>query len=90
MTKQELIAQIAERTGLTKAQAEKALNATTSTITDALAEGESVTLVGFGTFKIHRREARTGRNPQTGGAVQIPAGFVPKFSAGQGLKDAVN
>jgi DNA-binding protein HU-beta len=90
MNKQELLNAIAEEAGLTKADAGRALDATVSAITGAMASGDSVTIIGFGTFKVGERSARTGRNPQTGAEMQIPAAKVPKFSAGKALKEAVN
>ncbi len=89
MNKQELIAAIADDSGLTKVQAEGALNAVTSNITTALTRRDKVTLVGFGTFSTSDRAARTGRNPRTGAAIQIPATTVPKFKAGKELKAAI-
>lgn len=90
MNKTELVAAIAEESGLTKADSARALEATVSTITKAMSAGDSVAIIGFGTFKVGDRAARTGRNPQTGAEMQIPAAKVPKFSAGKGLKDSVN
>lgn len=90
MNKSELISHVAGETGLTKAQAEQAINSVTGAVTQTLAAGESLTLVGFGTFSISERAARTGRNPQTGEALKIAAKKLPKFSAGKALKDAVN
>lgn len=90
MNKSELINHIATSAGLTKAQATKALQAFESGVTHALAHGEEVTLVGFGTFKINSRAARTGRNPKTGEAITIAAAKVPTFKAGKALKEAVN
>ena len=90
MNKIELIAAIAENAGLSRKDAEKALNATVSVLTNALAEGQKVQLSGFGTFEVREREARTGRNPATGEAVQIAASKAPSFKAGKNLKDAVN
>ncbi len=90
MNKTELVAAIAEESGLTKADAGRALDATVSTITKAMSSGDSVAIIGFGTFKVGDRAARTGRNPQTGAEMQIPAARVPKFAAGKGLKEAVN
>lgn len=90
MNKTELIAAIAENSGLTKAQSHKALDAAISAITDAMAQGDSVTLIGFGTFKVSERAERTGRNPQTGKEITIAAAKLPRFVAGKGLKDAVN
>jgi len=89
MNKTELVAAIAEKGDLSKAQAERALNATTQTITDELAQGGSISLVGFGTFQVKERSERTGRNPQTGEAMTIPASKSPGFKAGKSLKDAV-
>lgn len=90
MNKSELIDAIAASTGLTKTDAGKALDGVTEAITDALAQGDDVTLVGFGSFSVGKREARTGRNPQTGETIQIAASKVAKFSAGAKLKAAVN
>jgi DNA-binding protein HU-beta len=88
--KSELIEAIAKTADISKATAGDALDATLSTIKVALKKEQSVTLVGFGTFKVSRRAARTGRNPRTGEAIKIKAAKVPKFSAGKALKDAVN
>ena len=90
MTKSELIDAIAEKSGLSKADATKALAATLESVTDALKAGEKVALIGFGTFSVSPRAARTGKNPQTGEAIAIPASNAAKFKAGQQLKDAVN
>jgi len=90
MTKSELIEAIAETAGLSKADASKALSATLESVTDALKAGEKVALIGFGTFSVSLRAARTGKNPQTGEAIAIPASKAAKFKAGQKLKDAVN
>ncbi len=90
MNKTELIAAVAETAELSKKDAEKALNAVVSTITDAMAEGDKVQLVGFGTFEVRAREARKGKNPKSGEEIDIPACKVPAFKAGKGLKDAVN
>jgi DNA-binding protein HU-beta len=90
MTKSELIDAIAEKAGLSKADASKALSATLESVTDALNAGEKVALIGFGTFNVSQRAARTGKNPQTGEALAIPASKAAKFKAGQKLKDAVN
>jgi DNA-binding protein HU-beta len=90
MNKSELIASIATGADISKADAERALNATISTITSELANGGEVALVGFGTFKVNDRAARTGRNPQTGETIQIAAAKVPAFKAGKALKDACN
>ena len=89
MTKKELIVTIAEEAGISKTVAEKALNATLDGITDALANREKVTFVGFGTFYVTERPARKGRNPKTGDVISIPASAVPKFKPGKALKDAV-
>lgn len=90
MNKSELISAIAEESGLTKADAGKALDATVASITKALSSGDSVAIIGFGTYAVGERAARTGRNPQTGKEMQIPAAKVPKFKPGKALKDAVN
>jgi DNA-binding protein HU-beta len=89
MTKDELIEKVASGAGLSKADAARVINATIESITSALKKGQSVTLVGFGTFKISKRKARKGRNPRTGETITIKAAKVPKFTAGKGLKDAV-
>lgn len=90
MNKNELISSVASEANLSKADAQSAVDAVFSTIEGELKKGGDVRLVGFGNFSVSRREASTGRNPQTGAEVQIPARNVPKFSAGKGLKDAVN
>lgn len=90
MNKSELFAHVAVETGLTKAQAEQAIVSVTGAISTSLAAGEQVTLIGFGTFSVSERSARTGRNPQTGETLKIAAKKLPKFSAGKALKDAVN
>lgn len=90
MNKSELVSAVAEKAGLTKVQAAAALDATLASVTEALAKGDQVAIVGFGTFKVGERSARVGHNPQTGAEMNIPAARVPKFSAGKGLKDAVN
>ncbi len=89
MNKIELITAIAEKSGMTKKDAEKALSAVVETLTEALAKGEKVTLVGFGSFETKTREARIGRNPKTKEAIEIPATTVPTFKAGTALKNAV-
>ena len=89
MNKSELIDAIAEKGGLSKADAGKALDATIASVTEALKAGDTVTLVGFGTFGVKERAARTGRNPQTGATLEIKASKVPSFKSGKGLKDAV-
>ena len=90
MTKAELVEFIAEQADLTKADAGRALEAVMEGITSGLKKSGKVTLVGFGTFSAKKREARTGRNPQTGEAVKIAARTVPGFKAGNKLKDALN
>lgn len=90
MKKNELIAAIAEQSGLTKKDAEKALNATIDTIIKAVAEGDKIQLTGFGTFEQRQRNARTGVDPRTGNSIEIPASKVPAFKAGKGFKDIVN
>jgi nucleoid DNA-binding protein len=90
MNKTELVATIAADAELTKAQAQKALDATLDAITKALATGDAVTLIGFGTFKLSERAERVGRNPQTGKEIKIAAAKLPRFVAGKILKDAVN
>ena len=90
MTKADLINSIAEKSELSKADAEKALKAFTDAITEAMKAGEKVSLVGFGTFSVGDRAARQGQNPQTGAKINIPAAKVPKFKAGKALKDAIN
>ena len=90
MTKDELVAKIAEDAGISKKEAGEALKAVTSGISDALSKGETVTLVGFGTFSVSDRAARTGRNPATGEEIQIAASKAPKFKAGKALKEALN
>lgn len=90
MNKSELIDAIADNAGLTKADAGRALDGVITAVTDALKGGDSVSLVGFGTFSVKERAARTGRNPQTGATIQIKAAKVPSFKAGKSLKDSVN
>ena len=90
MNKQELIENIATSADITKAAAGSALDSMIDSITDSLKTGDSVVLVGFGTFSVRDRAARTGRNPQTGEEIQIKAAKVPAFKAGKALKDAVN
>lgn len=89
MNKSELINLIAESADISKAKAGAALDAVVSGITGALKKGDTVSLVGFGTFSVKSRAARTGRNPQTGATIQIKASKVPGFKAGKGLKDKV-
>ena len=90
MNKSELVEAIASSADISKAAAGRALDAVTDSITDALKKGDQVSLVGFGTFQVKERAARTGRNPQTGATIQIAAAKIPGFKAGKGLKDAVN
>ena len=89
MNKSELIAKIAEKSELSKKDAEKALNAFVDSVTDALVAGDKVVLVGFGSFETKQRAARKGKNPQTGAEIDIPATTVPAFKVGKALKDAV-
>ena len=90
MNKSDLIEAIAAASDIPKAAASRALDAMVESVTDSLKKGESVSLVGFGTFAIKERAARTGRNPQTGQPIEISAAKVPSFKAGKALKDAVN
>ena len=90
MNKSELIQSIAQAADISKAAAERALAGTVSAITSSLKQGGMVTLVGFGTFYVGERAARSGRNPRTGETIEIKASRVPKFRAGKALKDAVN
>lgn len=90
MNKSELIEKVAASADIPKAVAGRALDAVLETVTQALKEGDSVVLVGFGTFAVKERAARTGRNPQTGAEIQIAAATVPSFKPGKALKDAVN
>lgn len=89
MNKQELINYLSEKAGVKKVEAERVLAAFTEVVESTLAKGESLTLVGFGKFEVRDRAARTGRNPQTGEKLAIPATKVPAFKAGKLLKDAV-
>jgi len=90
MNKSQLVDKIAEDAEISKAAASRALDAFTGAVSDSLKEGNSVALVGFGTFSVKERAARTGRNPQTGAEIQIAAANVPGFKAGKTLKDSVN
>ncbi len=90
MNKSEFVDAVASRAEMTKTDAAKAVDAVLESVTDAMKNGEQVTLVGFGTFLIRHREARKGRNPRTGETIQIAASNVPGFKAGKSLKDAVN
>ena len=89
MNKNEFVAAIAEKSGLTKKDAEAALNAYTEVVTDALKAGDSVQLIGFGTFEVRERAARQGRNPHTGETIEIAAAKVPAFKSGKALKNAI-
>ncbi|WP_255434198.1 HU family DNA-binding protein [Carboxylicivirga sp. M1479] len=90
MNKQELVSAIAEEAGITKADAEKALNGFVKVTKETLAKKESIQLIGFGTFSISERSARTGRNPQTGKEIQIAAKNVAKFKVGKALDESIN
>lgn len=90
MNKSELIEAIAASADIPKAAASRALDAMIDSVTDSLKKGDSVSLVGFGTFSVKDRAARTGRNPQTGQPIEISAARVPSFKAGKALKDSVN
>lgn len=90
MNKTELVAAVAAKAELSKKDAEAAVSATVEAITEALADGEKVALVGFGTFDVKERAARTGLNPRTKEKIEIPASKAPAFKAGKALKDAVN
>lgn len=90
MNKTELVASVADKAGLTKKDAEKAVNALFASVEEALIANDKVQVIGFGTFEVKEREERKGRNPQTGAEIVIPASKNPVFKAGKGLKDAVN
>jgi len=90
VNKTELVAAVAEKTGLTKKDAEKALAAVVETVKEVVAKEEKVQLIGFGTFEARKRNARTGKNPQTGKAIKIAAATVPAFKAGKAFKEMVN
>lgn len=90
MTKTDMINAIAEKSGFTKKDSEAALEAVVGAITDALVAGEKVSLIGFGTFEVKNRAARTGINPRTGAQIEIAASKLPVFKAGKALKDAVS
>jgi len=90
MNKSELVAAVAQSAGISQAKAAQALSAMTDQITNAMARGESVSLIGFGTFSPRERAARMGKNPQTGASIQIAASKSVGFKPGKGLKDAVN
>ena len=89
MNKADLVSKVAEKAGLSKKDAEKAVVAVFDTIQATLKDGDKVQLVGFGTFETRKRGARTGRNPRSGETIQIPASKVPAFKAGKALKDAI-
>ena len=90
MNKTELVAAIADKTELSKKDSEKALKAFIDVVGEELKKGEKIQLVGFGTFEARKRNARTGKNPQSGEAIEIPAATVPAFKAGKAFKDMVN
>ncbi|MPM78079.1 DNA-binding protein HU [bioreactor metagenome] len=90
MNKTDLIASVAEKSALSKKDAEKAVNAFTEAVTEALKKGNKVQLVGFGVFEVKARPARKGHNPMTGAEIDIPASKAPVFKAGKALKDSVN
>jgi DNA-binding protein HU-beta len=90
MTKAELIEKVATKTKVSKADAGRVLSGFLESVTQSLSKGDSVTLVGFGTFSVGKRAARKGRNPQTGASLNIPATKVPRFKSGKDLKEAVN
>ena len=89
MNKTELVAAVAEKIGMTKKDAERVINATTETITEALCKGDKVSVSGFGIFEVKTRAARTGRNPRTNETIEIPAAKLPAFKASKTLKDAI-
>ena len=90
MNKTELVAAMADKAGLTKKDADAALKAFTEVVEETLKAGDNIQLIGFGTFEVVERAERTGRNPQTGAEMVIPASKAPKFKAGKALKDALN
>lgn len=90
MNKQDLVAKVAQKADISKTKAAEAIDATIDAIKASLKKGDEVRLVGFGTFKVSKRAASTGRNPRTGAAIKIPASKQPKFKAGKELKKAVN
>jgi DNA-binding protein HU-beta len=90
MNKETLINEVAEQAEITKSDASKAIEAIFDGIQDSLAKGEPVSLIGFGSFKVSKRNARTGRNPRTGEPISIPETIVPSFSAGKTLKETIN
>lgn len=90
MNKNDVIAEVADKTGMSKAQAGQAVDATFDVITSALKRGDEVKVIGFGSFSVAKRAASQGRNPRTGESIRIAASKTPKFKAGKGLKDSVN
>ena len=90
MNKNDVVAAVADKTGMSKAAATEAVEATFDVITSALKMGDEVKIIGFGSFTVAKRAASMGRNPRTGASIQIAASKTPKFKAGKGLKDAVN
>ncbi len=90
MNKNDLVNKVSDHTGLSKSDSAKAVDAVLETITSELKDGGDIRLVGFGTFLVSKRKATTGRNPQTGAAIDIPAANVPKFRAGKSLKESLN
>jgi DNA-binding protein HU-beta len=90
VNKNDLVNQVSDNTGLSKSDSAKAVDSVLDTITDTLKSGGDVRLVGFGTFLVSKRKATTGRNPQTGAAINIPAANVPKFRPGKALKESLN
>ena len=87
MTKTELVSVVADKAGLTKADADRAIKALLDAVTDCLKSGDKLTLVGFGTFSVSKRAARTGKNPRTGAKIEIAAANTPRFKAGKALKE---
>ncbi|SFM95905.1 HU family DNA-binding protein [Dokdonella immobilis] len=90
MNKAEFVGAVSDAADMTKADAERAVEAVFKVVKKALKSGDSISLVGFGTFSVRKRAARTGRNPRTGDTIKIKASKVPAFKAGKGLKDAIN
>ena len=90
MNKQELVEKVAEKSGISKSQSAKTINAVLETVTEELVNGGCVNLIGFGNFKVTDRKSRLGRNPTTGEVIEIPAAKVPRFTPGKALKDSVN
>ena len=90
MTKTELVSVVADKAGLTKTDADRAVKALLDAVSDCLKSGDKLSLVGFGTFSVSQRAARKGKNPQTGAKIDIPAAKTPRFKAGKSLRDSVN